>query len=179
MSESEVNQLIGKCMEDDRRAQKELYKAFFPFAMGICLRYSTSRDEASEILNEGFLKVFRNLHRFSCQYLFKSWLAKIIINTAIDHFRSNLRRTLLTKSADVETAGNEISIESKLNYHDLLTMVQQLTPAYRIIFNMFVVDGYSHDEISKILKINTGTSKSNLFKARIKLKEMILKLDGR
>ena len=177
MSELEIKQLITKCLEQDRSAQRLLYKTFYGFAKAICLRYSNNSYEAAEIINEGFFKVFKNLDRYTNHYSFKPWLAKIMVNTSIDYYRNNSKTALFEDLDSVNQATNEVSVESKMNYHDLLAMVQRLSPAYRAVFNMFAIDGYSHEEISKVLNINTGTSKSNLFKARAKLKEMILKIN--
>jgi RNA polymerase sigma-70 factor (ECF subfamily) len=175
MSEEEIEQVIKECLKQNRQAQKILYKAFYSFAMGICLRYSSNRYEAVEIVNQGFLQVLTNLHKYNNQHPIKSWIGKIMINSSIDYYRSNLKKNTLQdpERAD-EVIINEEDSYGKLKYEDFLKMVQKLPASYRTVFNMFAIEGYSHDEISKKLAINIGTSKSNLYKARAILKEMIL-----
>lgn len=155
-----------------------LYKAFYGFAMAICLRYATDRDEASDILNKGFYKVFTKIETYDVHKPFKAWVGRIMTNTAIDHYRANLK---MAYAEDLENAENigEVSVaDNNLNYNDLLAMVQELPQSYRTVFNLFAIDGYSHEEIAVMLNINVGTSKSNLFKARQKLKQMILNADA-
>jgi len=178
MVEEDLHQLIQGCIKQDRKCQKMLYKAFYGFSMAICLRYATDRDEASGVLNQGFLKVFTKIETFDASRPFKAWLGRIMTNVSIDHYRANLK---MAYSDDLETAehlDDGTYTDSNLNYNDLLTMVQKLPQAYRTVFNLFAIDGYSHEEIAEMLNINVGTSKSNLFKARQKLKHMILTADS-
>jgi RNA polymerase sigma factor (sigma-70 family) len=178
MGEEELHQLIEGCIKQDRKCQKMLYKAFYGFAMGICLRYANSRDEAAEVMNQGFFKVFTHIGSFDTTRPFKAWLGKIMMNVSIDFYRANLK---MAYTDDLETAehisDNELA-DRNLNYNDLLAMVQQLPQAYRTAFNLFAIEGYSHEEIGEMLNINPGTSKSNLHKARQKLKQMILNADA-
>ncbi|WP_295674082.1 sigma-70 family RNA polymerase sigma factor [uncultured Mucilaginibacter sp.] len=178
MGEKELQELIKCCIKQDSKCQKELYKAFYGFAMGICLRYAGNKDEAAEVMNQGFFKVFSKVGKYNDALPFKAWLGRIMINTSIDFYRSKLKLAL---NEDLGQAG-EISDgelpDRNLNYEDLLKMVQALPHAYRTVFNLFAIEGYSHEEIATMLNINTGTSKSNLHKARQKLKEMILKSDA-
>lgn len=173
MEDEELHLIIKECIQKDRKCQQVLYKAFYGYAMGICLRYTNDRDEAVEVLNKGFFKVFTHLDRFDTTRPFKSWLGRIMMNTSIDHYRSNLKMAYVI---DLEEA-SQVSIgdlsDSNLNYADLISMVQKLPPAYRTVFNLFAVEGYSHEEIAELLGISVGTSKSNLHKARKKLKQMI------
>jgi RNA polymerase sigma factor (sigma-70 family) len=174
MGEEELHQLIHSCIEQDRKGQKMLYKAFYGFSMAICLRYTSDRDKAAEVLNQGFLKVFTHIERYDKSKPFKAWLGKIMINVSIDYYRANLK---MAYSDDLETAEHLSDgdyADKNLHYSDLLAMVQKLPYAYRTVFNLFAIDGYSHEEIGDMLNINIGTSKSNLHKARQKLKKMIL-----
>jgi RNA polymerase sigma factor (sigma-70 family) len=176
MIESDIKQLLTDCISSNRIAQKQLYKQFYNMTMGICLRYANNRHEASELVNRGFMKVFNNLHQYNCEYCFRSWLGKIMVNTAIDNYRQQLRTS---KTNDLNIAYKvdiEPAVESGLKYHDLLTMVQQLSVPCRVVYNLFVIDGYSHQEISEILNISIGTTKSNLNTARFELNCMIAKL---
>jgi RNA polymerase sigma-70 factor (ECF subfamily) len=175
MIESDIKQLLNGCINSNRGAQKQLYEQFYSLAMGICLRYSNNQYEASELVNQGFMKVFTNLHQYNYEYPFRAWLGKIMVNTAIDNYRQQLK---ILKFDDLDAADEaklEPVVDSKLNYDDLLIIVQQLSVRCRVVFNLFAIDGYSHQEISKILNISIGASKSNLFKARLKLKSMITK----
>jgi RNA polymerase sigma-70 factor (ECF subfamily) len=177
MGEDDLHQLIKGCIKQDKKCQKMLYKTFYGFAMGICLRYTSNRDDAAEVMNQGFLKVFTHIERFDTTRPFKAWLGKIMTNSSIDFYRANLK---MAYTDDLEKAANisdgDIA-DKKLHYDDLLAMVQKLPQAYRTVFNLFAIDGYSHEEIGEMLNINPGTSKSNLHKARQKLKQMILEAD--
>jgi RNA polymerase sigma-70 factor (ECF subfamily) len=178
MGEEELRQLIRGCIAEDRKCQKMLYKAFYGFAMGICLRYAGNRDDAAEVMNQGFFKVFTRLNTYNIEIPFKAWLGKIMINVSIDFYRANLKTAFLD---DLDKAANVTDgelVDKNLNYNDLLLLVQRLPSAYRTVFNLFAIEGYSHEEIAEMLNINTGTSKSNLHKARQKLKQMIFDADS-
>jgi len=171
--EDKLLQLLDGCKKNNRHSQKLLYQQFYNFAMSICLRYTSNQYEASEVLNDGFFKVFTNLDKYDSSRPFKAWLSKIMHNTSIDYYRANLKIAAmedLDKAGDVET---EVSIENKLGYEDLLALVQCLPSSYRVVFNLYEIDGYSHDEIAQMLGISTGTSRSNLYKAKHKLQEMV------
>ena len=177
MGEEELLQLINGCIKQDRKSQKMLYKAFYGFSMGICLRYASNRSEAAEVMNQGFFKVFNHIDRFDTQRPFKAWLGRIMMNASIDYYRANLKMAYTEDLDKAEHLTDGELVDRNLNYEDLLAMVQQLPQAYRTVFNLFAIDGYSHEEIGDMLNISTGTSKSNLHKARQKLKHMILKAD--
>lgn len=178
MGEEELHQLIRGCINQDRRCQKLLYKAFYGFSMSICLRYTGNRDHAAEVMNQGFLKVFNHLESCDLARPFKAWLGKIMTNVSIDFYRANLKMVYTDDLEKAEHVTEGSLIDRDLHYDDLLKMVQNLPPAYRTVFNLFAIEGYSHDEISSMLHISEGTSKSNLYKARQKLKEMIFKADS-
>jgi RNA polymerase sigma factor (sigma-70 family) len=177
MGEEELHQLIRGCIKQDRKCQKTLYKTFYGFSMGICLRYAGNRDEAAEVMNQGFFKVFTHIERYDMERPFKAWLGKIMMNVSIDFYRANLKMAYTEDLDKAEHVSDGELVDRNLNYNDLLDMVQKLPQAYRTVFNLFAIDGYSHDEIAAMLNINAGTSKSNLHKARQKLKQMILKAD--
>lgn len=161
------------CIRGETGSQKKLYYSFYGFAMGICLRYTHSRDEAVEILNDGFYKVLTHLNSYDPAKPFLPWLARIMTNTAIDHYRSQLRHPKTSDITELEVQGTDPFIDSKLNYDDLIKLVQALPPGYRTVFNLYAIDGYTHEEIAGQLGISAGTSKSNLFKARQKLRAML------
>ena len=173
MGEEELHQLVKGCLKDNRVSQKLLYKAFYSFAMGICLRYANNRYEASEIMNQGFYKVFKNLAKYDNSKPFKAWLGRIMVNTSIDYYRSNLKVAYTEELDKAEHINNTDLADKNLSYNELLDMISELPRAYRTIFNLFAIEGYTHEEIGEMLNISIGTSKSNLHKAREKLKVMI------
>lgn len=179
MSEEELNHLIKGCLLQDRKCQKLLYKALYGFSMGICLRYAGNRYEAAEIMNQGYFKVFKNVGKYDLNKPFKAWVGRIMMNTSIDYYRANLKQAYMEDLDKAENISDGELADRKINYDDLLAMVQQLPHAYRSVFNLFVIDGYSHEEIAGLLHIHEGTSKSNLFKARQKLQQMIHNNEGK
>lgn len=178
MGEEELHQLIRGCIKQERHSQKTLYKVFYGFSMGICLRYTGDREEAAEVMNQGFFKVFTHLESYDTSRPFKAWLGKIMMNVSIDYYRANLKMAYTEDLDKAEHLSDGDLTDKKLNYDDLLKMVQKLPNAYRTVFNLFAIDGYSHDEIAAMLNITSGTSKSNLHKARQKLKQMISDADA-
>lgn len=177
MGEEELYQLIGGCIRQERSSQKMLYKAFYGFSMSICLRYANNRDEAAEVMNQGFFKVFTRIETYDTSRPFKAWLGRIMTNVSIDYYRANLKTAYTDDLEKAEGISDGDFADKKLNYDDLLAMVQRLPNAYRTVFNLFAIDGYSHEEIGEMLEISPGTSKSNLHKARQKLKQMIFEAE--
>ncbi len=165
----DIRPLIEGCRKRELDSQQRLYKHFYSFAMGKCLRYANNRYDAGEILNDGFLKVFKNIDKYDYQWPFHSWLGKIMTNTAIDHYRAELKHSQTSELTLADDVAEEPNVLQSFNYQDLLKMVQRLPVSYRTVFNLFAIDGYSHEEIAERLGISIGTSKSNLFKARQKL----------
>ena len=173
MVELELQRIIDGCIEQDRHSQELLYKKLYGFAMKICLRYADNRYEASEVLNEGFFKAFTNIEKYDKSWPFKAWLSKIMYNASIDYYRTNLRWNQFVGLEKSETKMNETTAEHKLDYENLLAIIQRLPPAYRLVFNLYAVDGYSHEEIADMAGISASTSRSNLHKARLKLQQML------
>ena len=165
--------LIDGCVKKDRKSQKELYKLYYGYALRICLRYAKNKDEAVEVVNDGFMKVFTHLSRYQVNQSFNSWLSTIMINTAIDHYRKRIKQLEMEELNEHHQVEDRENILSNINYEDLIKLVQKLSYAYRTVFNLFAIDGYTHEEISKLLHITVGSSKSNLFKARENLKKML------
>lgn len=178
MEDKQLHTLLEKCLSKDRKSQKELYELYFGYALKICLRYANDRDEAIELVNDGFMKIFTKLHLYQQNYTFKAWLIRIMINTAIDFYRSKIKKLHMEDLEKVGDFEEQENILSGLQYQDIVRLVQKLSVAYRTVFNLFVIDGFSHLEISEKLSISIGTSKSNLFKARKQLKEMILNMEN-
>lgn len=173
MIEKELQRIIDGCIEQDRHSQELLYKKLYGFAMNICLRYADNKYEASDVLNEGFFKAFTNIEKYDKSWPFKAWLSKIMYNASIDYYRTNLKWSQLVGMDKSDIKINETSVEHKLDYEDLLSIIQRLPPTYRIVFNLYAIDGYSHEEIAEMLGITASTSRSNLHKARLKLQQML------
>ena len=167
--------LITACIRRERWAQKLLYEEHYPKMMGICLRYAGNQDEAVDILHEGFIKVFKNLHRYEPGTSLQSWIRRIMVNTAIDYYRKMVRR----RTEDIEVAEQTVMLEpdvlSQLSEQEILQAIQELSPAYRAVFNLYIIEGYSHKEIADLLQITESTSRSNLVKARLKLQETLVR----
>ncbi|PPL03580.1 RNA polymerase sigma factor [Parapedobacter indicus] len=173
INEEVVQEYIAGCRKHNQESQYALFKHFHSYAMGICRRYAHNSDEASDILSESFLKIFSHIDRFDESKPFKSWMGKIITNTAIDYYRASLKFVQQDDVAAYENLGSEASVYGKLAYDELLVMIQSLSPAYQTVFNLYAIDGYSHNEIAEMLGITVNTSKSNLHKARRRLQELL------
>ena len=173
----QVENLLKGCLKNDRQSQKMFYEHFYAYGMSICLRYTSSRSEATEVLNEAFMKVFTKLEMYDVQKSLKGWIRRIMINTSIDYYRQNHR---YTESEDINDAVHISAPEttlSNLSYNEIINEIQELTPAYRNVFNLYVIDGYKHEEIAEQLGISVGTSKSNLSRARAILQNRLAKLN--
>lgn len=169
-----MQEIINGCIRKDRSSQYLLYKEFYAYGMGICRRYALNESDAGDVLNDGFLKVFTHIDKYETSKPFKTCFAKIITNTAIDKYRLNLKFSNHDDISGHEHLGQEAPIHADLAYKELLHLIQGLSPAYRVVFNLYAIDGYTHEEIAALLNISVGTSKSNLFKARQKLQERLM-----
>jgi len=141
--------------------------------MRMCIRYARDKDEAVELVNDGFMRVFVNMHKYDPAKPFRPWLSTIMINSSIDHYRKQIKRIEMEELNAKHEMEDRESILSRINYEDLIKLVQKLSVSYRTVFNLFAIDGYSHEEIATMLSISVGASKSNLFKAREQLKRML------
>ncbi len=174
IEEKELYKLLDSCRKADRDSQNRLYKDYYRYAMGICIRYSRTREEAIEILNDGFVKIFSKLDQYSPGLSFKGWLRKVMINSAIDYFRRNEKHY---NSLDISHVQYESSTETVLDHlseQEIISAIQLLPPSYRMVFNLYVIEGYKHEEIANQLNISVGTTKSNLAIARNKLKKILI-----
>jgi RNA polymerase sigma-70 factor (ECF subfamily) len=146
--------------------------------MGVCMRYAKDTFEAEDVLQMGFVKVFQKISDFRGEGSFEGWIRRIMVNTAIESYRKNLRNLNLVDIDEVYDQPQNTFDMSGLELKDLLKLVQQLSNGYRLVFNMYVIEGYSHKEIAKLLGITEGASKSQLSRARAILKEKIIKMEG-
>lgn len=173
--------IIRGCIEGDRRSQQRLYEAYYGKMMAVCRRYARDNDEALDIFQEAFIKVFNNIHKYGDKGSFEGWIRRIMVNTAIDFIRrakASGQMVELTDRHSDSMGSNEDeedgdSILGNVSYDELLKCVQNLSPAYKQVFNLYVVDGYQHQEIAEMLNISVGTSKSNLAKAKMNLKKFL------
>ena len=165
--------LIRGCMESDRRMQEELYRRFSPRMYAVCLRYAGNAEEAEDILQEGFIKVFKKLDSFRNEGSFEGWIRRIFVNTAIEHFRRKKYLLPVTEKEENTIEGKYTSVLDDLGAKDIMALVQELSPGYRTVFNMYVVEGYTHKEIADQLGISEGTSKSQLSRAKVILQDMV------
>jgi RNA polymerase sigma-70 factor (ECF subfamily) len=165
--------LIVGCMEGNRKMQYELYQRFAPKMYGVCLRYAANAEEAEDILQEGFIKVFRKLDSFRSEGSFEGWIRRIFVNTSIEHFRRKNYLQPITEREEATVEGKYLSVLDDLAERDIIGLVQQLSPGYRTVFNMYVIEGYTHREIADSLGISEGTSKSQLSRAKLILQNLV------
>ncbi len=161
------------CIAGNRNCQEILYKTFSPRMFGICLRYANDYHSAEDILQEGFIKVFNHIDKYKGSGSFEGWLKRIFINTAIEQYRKAQNHSHHLEIEKVSLPNQTETTFENLKAQDLLKMVQQLSPGYRNVFNLYVIEGYPHKEIAKMLDISEGTSKSQLARARSILQKMI------
>lgn len=173
-----IDSLLEGCRRGDRKAQESLYKTLASRMMGICLRYAKDTFEAEDVLQMGFVKVFQKVSDFRGEGSFEGWVRRIMVNTAIESYRKNLRNLNIVDIDEVYDQPQNTFDMSGLELKDLLKLVQQLSNGYRLVFNMYAIEGYSHKEIAKQLGITEGASKSQLSRARAILKEKIIKMEG-
>ena len=167
--------LIEGCIRGDRKAQFELYQRFAPRMFGVCLRYAANNEEAEDILQEGFLKVFRKLESYRGDGSFEGWVRRIFVNTAIEHFRRKTHLQPITGAEEENMEGKYLTALDHMAEKDIVQLVQQLPPGYRTVFNLYVVEGYTHRQISEMLGVSEGTSKSQLSRAKQILQELVQK----
>lgn len=170
--------LLKGCKRGRPKSQEALYRRFAAAMYGICLQYSSSEEDAEDILQEGFIKVFAKLDQVKNPEAFPGWIRRLMINTALEKYRSQV---VLQRVDDLRGEVHELyddGIFSELTCEELVTLIQTLSPKYRLVFNLYAIEGYSHQEISEELGISIGTSKSNLSRARAILQERIKNIYG-
>jgi RNA polymerase sigma-70 factor (ECF subfamily) len=177
-----LQELIEGCLKGDRRSQQVIYKMYFGKMKVVCLRYTKDADRAMDVLQEGFVKVFQNMDRYTGSGSFEGWIRRIMVNLSIDHFRKQKNDLVLLganqsaedwgETAEEDTEDEEFDYDFKPN--QILEAMQQLSPAYRTVFNLYVFENYSHQDIADALGISVGTSKSNYAKARKNMKKILI-----
>ncbi len=169
----DLQNTIEGCLAQKEWARQCLFEHFYGLSKRICLRYASKSDEVDEMINDGYLKVFAKLEMYDRGKSFEAWFRTVMVRTCIDYYRKNSPKISFI---DVQEAGflqYDDDFLSKLAAEDILELVQKLPPSYRMVFSLYVVEGFSHAEIAEELGINEGTSRSNLVKARLKLQEWI------
>jgi RNA polymerase sigma-70 factor (ECF subfamily) len=180
-NQEKLKEIVNGCVRNDRKCQKVIFEMYYGKMMSACLRYISDKDEAQDILQEGFIKVFNNIAKFDFNGSLEGWVRRIIVNTAIDHIRK--KKNDIFQVTDHEFIINNYNKEgdetedeniyANLKTTEIMEAIKQLSPAYRTVFSMYVIDGFSHQQIADLLNINIGTSKSNLAKARMNLQKIL------
>jgi RNA polymerase sigma-70 factor (ECF subfamily) len=168
-------ELIDKCLENDSRAQEFLYKRFSNRMYGVCLRFARNTLEADDILQEGFIKVFSYLKDFRQEGSLEGWIRRTIVNTAINYYNSKQNEwneTSIDKAQFYQTETEDVL--DKISAADLLNLIRELPEGYRMVFNLYVIEGYNHQEIAEMLHISENTSKSQLSRARMALQDRLI-----
>lgn len=183
---NKLEDIVKGCINLSRESQHHLYRYFYSFCFRSCAVYCQTNDDALEVVNDGFLKIFKELKNFKPRYenfeiSLNGWIKRIMINTAIDHYRKNKSHypTVYPGANILEVASCESSAIDMLSHKEIIKLVQQLSPSYRIVFSLYVIHGFKHEEIARELNISIGTSKSNLAKARLNIQKMILVGSGK
>jgi RNA polymerase sigma factor (sigma-70 family) len=165
--------LIKGCIAGNRNMQEALYNRFSPKMYSVCLRYSNTSDDARDLLQEGFIKIFKNLEKYRGDGSFEGWVRRIFVNTSIEHFRRATTTQSVTETHENTFEDKEWSAFDNLAQKDIFNMIKDLSPGYKQVFNMYVIEGYSHKEIGDIMGISEGTSKSQLARAKMILQKMV------
>jgi RNA polymerase sigma factor (sigma-70 family) len=165
--------IVEGCKLGDRKMQEMLYYKYSPKMYSICLRYCGNAEDAQDLLQDGFMKVYANIEKFRGDGSFEGWVRRIFVNTSIEHFRRNLKISVIPEGQEYNIVDNDWNGFDAMAEKDILSLIQELSPGYKQVFNMYVIEGYSHKEISELLEISEGTSKSQLARAKAILKNII------
>lgn len=166
--------LVRACQKNDRKAQKELYNRYKAPLMGLCLRYAASREEAEDVYQEAFIKIFNSIRSLQKAESLNSWLRQTVVRTAINYYHRNKKYNWQEDTAGLEIGNEDYStLLSGIDNKMLLSMINQLPDGYRTVFNLYIVDGYTHPEIAELLGINESTSRTQLHKAKAQLKKQL------
>ncbi len=166
---------IQACILNEEWAQKKLYEEHYSMMLPVCLRYANDEEEALDILHEGFIKVFRHISKYTVGTSLKAWIKRIMVNTAIDYYRKRSRRRTEDLDNAISVSHNAPDVVSLMSAEEILSALQELSPAYRSVFNLYIIEGYSHKEVADKLNISESTSRSNLVKARQKLQGILIR----
>lgn len=165
--------LVASCLEGDRKSQELLYRRFANKMYAVCLRYEPDKEKANDILQDAFIKVFKGLHAFKGEGSFEGWVRRIVVRTALDSFRKQSRLYVIGDYDEIATPSVQAEAVDKIGAEELMGLVQSLSPGYRTVFSLYAIDGYQHKEISEMLGISEGTSKSQYSRARVALQQLV------
>ena len=175
-----IAELLDRCLSGEPKAQEMLYKQFASKMLGVCMRYATDRMEAEDMLQNGFIKVFKNLKDYRGDGAFEGWIRRIMVHCSIEYYRKHHK---MMQMMELDNVVDEPSVKpaviANMHVNDLMGLVQQLSPGYRMVFNLYAIEGYSHKEIAEIVGITEGASKSQLSRARAILKEQVTKMENK
>lgn len=171
---SETENIIRNCQKGQRSAQKELYERFAPKMMGVCLYYASDRTEAEDVLHDGFMRVFQKIGQLREPAAFHGWIRRIFVHCALEKHRQKRWTYDVTESYEYDERFSYEDISGKIEEAELLELVHDLPPQYRLVFNLYAIEGFKHKEIAEKLGISTGTSKSNLARARGILQQKVI-----
>ncbi len=171
-----LSQLWAGCLQNDRKQQEALYKMLAPKMMAVCMRYANDKDEAQDILQEGFIKMFNNVHKYRGDGNLEGWIRRIMVHTAISRYRKLKPMVLVEDMAESHESGTTSDNANNLEVNDLMKLIQQLPSIYRSVFNLYAIEGYSHQEIGTKLGITELLSRTTLYRARNILKEKLIQL---
>jgi len=185
--DKQIQQLIQGCLSGDRRSQQAVYKLLYGKMKAVCLRYTKDSDQAMDVLQEGFIKVFQNMEKYTGVGSFEGWVRRIMVNLSIDRFRKQKNDFLLLNGNmspedfedEIEDEEDESAVDYDFKPSQIIEAMQQLSPAYRTVFNLYVFENYTHQDIADSLGISVGTSKSNYAKAKRNMKKILLKNFGK
>jgi RNA polymerase sigma factor (sigma-70 family) len=169
----EIEHIIEGCRRNEPKAQRLLYERLSPQMYGVCLRYCGSAEDAQDALHEGFLKVFEKIGQFESRGAFEGWVRRIMVNTALEKYRNKYKVINIQDNIKEADGQGQEDLIDNLTVQELMKIIEELSPKYRMVFNLYAIEGYSHKEISEMLDINEGTSKSNLSRARAILQEKV------
>ena len=178
LEQGELARIVDGCKAQNRSSQQKIYELLYSKMLPVCYRYARSTDEAKDMLQDGFIKVFEKIEQYNVDGSFEGWVRRIIVNTAIDTYRKNKKEVFIDDESRITDDSDWEDMESESEYaglaiNDIVEAMQSLTPGYQTVFNLYVMEGYTHQEIADELEINIGTSKSNLAKAKANMKTML------
>ena len=178
LEQRELARIVEGCKAQNRSSQQKIYELLYSKMLPVCYRYARSTDEAKDMLQDGFIKVFEKIEQYNVDGSFEGWVRRIIVNTAIDTYRKNKKEVFIDDESRITDDSDWEDMESESEYaglsiNDIVEAMQSLSPGYQTVFNLYVMEGYTHQEIADELEINIGTSKSNLAKAKANMKTML------
>jgi len=180
LEQAELEEIVRGCKKKHRMSQQKVYEMYYGKMLPLCRRYAKNSDEAKDILQNGFIKVFEKIDKYDFNGSFGGWVRRLIVNTAIDHYRKHKKEFLIDDNSRIEDSDKwyeeeETSKYEGINSEDITLAIDKLSPAYKLVFNLYILEGYSHQEIADELEISVGTSKSNLAKAKANVKKILIK----